>query len=524
MEADGPWLSIARRVRRLLPHEAAEHAHEALVYISAISWTHTFLPALGGPVLVSLPEIMHRRFGGIYLVFVWMYVSIITGICYWWFHKAGAKAKALLGTRPLPLDASVPLGTRIVAAAWDNSSKAMAWIAAYAWAVAMLGSLPTFTAFQAILSAAAMTCGIALAVLVGQHGRGPLAKALLSPERDVLRWTIFFAAWMTAVVWVGALTVCVDCALSNCQLWETVRSRPSSSLLSAWVVALSVLGARWAWLSRGGPHVLSSGVGGGDAMGLASARAFEIYPAERDAALTVGLLAAPEGPPSAAGGGGGVPPTAGGGPGSSGAGRVLPSLSQLATATIGLASLAGSWVGTVALNYASAALWSDAAWPAPPPLGTASYPAAVLAAAAYSAALSAAAVLLVSCARAARQRDAERAAEAGDAAAETLALRRSSGLVAETVALAVASGWAWFNAISTALPSTVGSGFVLARGVGAGLVTTAGVLGTMALRPLRASAAEAAAEASTADAMEAAPPPSQAYRPPPIPADRPREP
>ena len=82
MEADGPWLSIARRVRRLLPHEAAEHAHEALVYISAISWTHTFLPALGGPVLVSLPEIMHRRFGGIYLVFVWMYVSIITGICY----------------------------------------------------------------------------------------------------------------------------------------------------------------------------------------------------------------------------------------------------------------------------------------------------------------------------------------------------------------------------------------------------------------------------------------------------------
>ena len=76
----GECLSLARQARRFLPHELAEHVHEALVYISAISWTHAFLPALGGPVLVSLPEMMHRRFDGVYLLFVWMYVSVITGM------------------------------------------------------------------------------------------------------------------------------------------------------------------------------------------------------------------------------------------------------------------------------------------------------------------------------------------------------------------------------------------------------------------------------------------------------------
>ena len=56
--------------RALVRNEAFSHAHEVLVYVSAIGWTHVFLPTLGGPTRVSIQELMHHKFGGPWMVFV----------------------------------------------------------------------------------------------------------------------------------------------------------------------------------------------------------------------------------------------------------------------------------------------------------------------------------------------------------------------------------------------------------------------------------------------------------------------
>ena len=209
MSPSAPSLaSIGDRARLLLLPELVEHAHESLIYISAISWTHVFLPALGGPVLLSMPEILYHKFRGPYLVFVWLYVACMTSVCYWWFNKAHAAAKEIRRSA----GETQPYDPRnLTATFWDNSSKAMAWIAVYAWTVATLGTLPTFTPVQAVLSALGMTAGMAGALLLGQHGRGPFAKALMTQETDALRWTIFFAAWMTVRVAYGCAAQPLSC-------------------------------------------------------------------------------------------------------------------------------------------------------------------------------------------------------------------------------------------------------------------------------------------------------------------------
>ena len=72
--------------------ELLSHARAVLIYLAALSWTHTFLPTLGGPTRRSIPEMMVHKFGGPYLVFVLLYTSALTVFCFWWFRVAQSKA------------------------------------------------------------------------------------------------------------------------------------------------------------------------------------------------------------------------------------------------------------------------------------------------------------------------------------------------------------------------------------------------------------------------------------------------
>jgi hypothetical protein len=418
----------------MLHSELVAHTHEASLYVAAISWTHVFLPLLGGPTLVSVPELFSgHRFGGPFLWFVWLYTVLMTGICYSCFRFADRRAKAI-GT------SARSMAERLAATLWDNLSKSMAWISAWAWMSATLGSLPTATPLEAICSAAILTLASSGALLAGQRGLGPLAAALRSPNdlRDQLTWLIFFTTWMTGVGWVGALTKCVEAAGA------------ATPTAAAWYVAAAILITRWLWLLNG----CGASVGNG-----AELNALHGYAGSLHAGLKVGLLSEEE--PSEA-------------PMAMGCGTRscccccrmcpccvcfwLPRPSRLLRSALGLSALTGAWLATVALQAAFSALWSTDLWQA---LGVG--PLGVAVDLLFAAATSCASIFAISTVRDANWSQHE--------------------LAAETVSLAVASGWAWYHALAAIFPALVSPSF-LERALGAVALITAMSAVVLRLKPL----------------------------------------
>ena len=316
----------------------SEHAFEALLFVSATSWTHAFLPLLGGPTLVSIRDMFQgHSFGGVFLAFVWLYTIVMTGLCFWVFRVADRLSKWASSST-------------LFATLMGHLSKSMAWIAAWAWTIAALGSLPTDTPLGSILSAILITIFAAGAILVGQQGVGPLAAALHRPHHfhDQMVWTIFFAAWMTATCWIGALTECA----------EAIGIMPISA---PWLVALFVLTLRWGsilcWQSS--PE---------DAANHAELHAFRAYAATlgrpHDASLSVGLISSRSADEATDRRRNGF---------CSCCQPCCPCLfccwlplnAELFRAALGLSALAGSWLSAVALQAASSSLWSTPWWQAP---------------------------------------------------------------------------------------------------------------------------------------------------------------
>ena len=412
--------------------EFADHTHDVLVYLSALSWTHAFLPTLGGPTLIGISELFHHKFRGPYLVFVWLYTIVITLFCFWCFRKLSAEAAALPAN---------DLPHTIWRAILDTISKSMAWIAAWAWTVALLGFLPTNEPFEALFSAAAVTLAGASALLSGQQGRGPFAKALRRAAPEQLKWMIFFISWMVAIVWVGALTACVSALGFH------------DSLVPSWIVAAGTIAARWLWLWHGYPP-----------RDDVAAVALGIYAASPDVGLTVGLVAPPLDATEARAN-------------NAQEGASQSGLRVLLEASLGLGALAGAWIGCVAVQAASSALWATSGWPI-------SGISAVVADFGYAAALSYASVACVSKARHISATEAVVAGSPDSPLEETLArrARRSAGIVGETAALAVACGWAWYNALMALLPPLTSTS-VIVRSFGAICVSTCAVCGMLTLKP-----------------------------------------
>eukprot|EP00966_Prymnesium_polylepis_P095746 2218552-Prymnesium_polylepis.1 len=108
-------------MRAAIAAVSVQHAVEAIKYVIALSWTHVALPVLGGPSLVSMDELMHHKFTGRYLLFVWIYTALVTRFCWWWFTFADDERAAT------PENGSL-IG-RVWAAVWGFSSTSMAWVA-----------------------------------------------------------------------------------------------------------------------------------------------------------------------------------------------------------------------------------------------------------------------------------------------------------------------------------------------------------------------------------------------------------
>ena len=244
--------------------EARSHAHGVISYVVALGWTNFILPLLGGPVVVhgGVAEMMHHKFYGPYLAFVWLYVALVTKVCWWWYVVGEQHAAA-------NMDSTSTLLEEVRRGLWSQMSGSMAWVAMWAWLCATLGSLPTFTPLEAVGSAALITIGAAFAILSGQMGDGPLRPVLHDAHhapKSRLQTVIFFTTWMTASAWVGALTVCV--APFGAPSWA-----------AAWLVALILQGTRWMWLWRWARS------------GTAASHALGVYAARPEASLTVGLVA-----------------------------------------------------------------------------------------------------------------------------------------------------------------------------------------------------------------------------------------
>ena len=208
-----------------LRDEAYEHFRGLTDYVSALSWTHALLPTLGGPTVVNVATLMHRRQSIPYLCFLWVYVCTMTSLCWWGYSFGMKRARERTGSS---------LVDRVHVAGWSQFAGSLAWIATWAWMCALLASLLTQTVPECALTAGIITVVSAGSVLAGQRGRGPFANALSSHPQE-LRLVLFFASWMVAVAWVGAFD-------------ELVDTTGASPVGGGWFVAAAVLALRWAWL------------------------------------------------------------------------------------------------------------------------------------------------------------------------------------------------------------------------------------------------------------------------------------
>ncbi|KAL3899920.1 MAG: hypothetical protein SGPRY_012558 [Prymnesium sp.] len=377
--------------RSQLRAELLLHAPSAMRYVVALSWTRVLLPLLGGPALESMGELLYHKWRGPYLAFVWIYTALATRFCWWCYHKTRDERTEL--------SEHASLADTIWSSLWSYSTSSLAWVALYMWMCALLGTLPTVNPLEAVLSAALCTMIGAAALLYGQRGTGPLAKALHESGEGDLKVLIFFTTWMIATIWIAAFTVCVN-ALGF------------SQVVGAWILAFCAVAVRYVRLYS--PKT--------DQIASSSA---ELYPGSLEVGLTVGLVAD------------------------------APSIrTKLLPASLGLGALSGAWIATVAVQTASSATW--ATWKLKPGL------AAILSSLFYALVMSGACITLVANIR------------SSTALSKGPALS-SEQLASETNALAVASGWAWFNALTWLLPPLTNAS-VFVRAYAAIFVTALAVI------------------------------------------------
>jgi len=407
--------------RRGLRGELVEHSHQATGYAVALAWTHLFLPMFGKADLFqrSAADLMGMHLGWRQILLIWAYTSVVTSLCWWLYVVAENRAGSLTGRSAL--------ADHVLAAVWGTLATSLVYVTVWAWICALLSALPTGNPILAFLSGVLITVVAAASVVLGQHGCGPfLLLRGSNPER--VKTVVFFTTIMTAMMWVGAL----DYGLAS--LFANRHGFPRWAV--SWLLALALCAMRWLM------------IGCSDSRSSHFAMAVRSYPSSPHLALSVGLVAKRRQ----------------GGISSDDAPSLssLPSFRELHKASLGLGALVVAWGGSVALQAASTTTWK--AWPFPYASTEAVAPST-----AYAMAMTAACVVAVATARAIAESDGK-------------AKERADALAAETAALGVASGWAWYHALECIFPS-LGDPSPLTRAIGTLAVTAFGVMVMLALKP-----------------------------------------
>ena len=430
--ATGP-LPWWRKLR--LRTELVEHSYGATGYAIALAWTHLFLPVFGAEAAIfehTAAQLMKIHADLQQLCYVWLYTAIVTTLC--WFLCSFAEQRAAAFTT------LEYLADHVWVTIWTSLAFSLVYVTVWAWICALLFSLPTDNPVLAFGSSVFVTVVAATSVVAGQRGWGPclFLEGGKRPER--LKTIVFFTTIMTAMMWVGTIDY-------------SVHYFGVPSWASCWLVAAALLAVRWAM-------VWSSGKSANPILVAA-----QTYPTMSPVASSLsleelGLSVAMRAPTQQR----------------NRLGILVSSLREMQSGTLGLAALVVAWAGAVALQAASTATWS--AWP-----WFARGKSAVVPNTFYAIAMSSMCVFAVAAARAIAE-------------SEGKITERADALDSETASLAVASGWAWFNALASIIPA-LDDKSLLPRAIGSVAVTGFGVMVMLALKPPEGTAYSASPSRST---------------------------
>ena len=264
-------------------------------YLALLAWNRCILSlvCLSGhgdcTVRTTIDTLMTRGFSRLHLIWVWIYVAIITSLAaaaVRWSVKAAIAQERANAERIFAADvrssrgASLGLGESATAAAtayrgkfrhnlYKKIAAAFTYVCMWAWAVAALGTLPNDRLWQDALSVVALSLLFAWAVRAGESGTGPL-RGLLRRERprynapppggidtrpgpyddagedvsDVVRLGVMRCCeWILAIAWVGTMRHAADVALAS-----AVKSSFDTGLCAAWITAVVAVGGRAAFV------------------------------------------------------------------------------------------------------------------------------------------------------------------------------------------------------------------------------------------------------------------------------------
>ena len=203
-----PARSPRAAVLSILRSKCIKHFDFVHEYLALLAWNRCILSlvCLSGhgdcTVRTTIDTLMTRGFSRLHLIWVWIYVAIITSLAaaaVRWSVKAAIAQERANAERIFAADvrssrgASLGLGESATAAAtayrgkfrhnlYKKIAAAFTYVCMWAWAVAALGTLPNDRLWQDALSVVALSLLFAWAVRAGESGTGPL-RGLLRRER-----------------------------------------------------------------------------------------------------------------------------------------------------------------------------------------------------------------------------------------------------------------------------------------------------------------------------------------------------
>ena len=285
-------------VLSILRSKCIKHFDFVHEYLALLAWNRCILTLVclskgKCTVRTTIDTLMTRGFSRLHLVWVWIYVVIITSLAaaaVRWSVKAAinqeranAERRFAQGTNANVSNSQTSLHDSATAAAtayrgkfrhnlYKKIAAAFTYVCMWAWAVAALGTLPNDSLWEDALSVVALSLLFAWAMKAGERGAGPL-RGLLRRERprydapdgtnppgpyddagedvsDVVRLGVARCCeWILAIAWVGTMRHAVDVAVASAAgttTEELIGTSWNSS--AAWITAAVAVGGRAAFV------------------------------------------------------------------------------------------------------------------------------------------------------------------------------------------------------------------------------------------------------------------------------------
>ena len=294
-----PARSPRAAVLSILRSKCIKHFDFVHEYLALLAWNRCILTLVclskgKCTVRTTIDTLMTRGFSRLHLVWVWIYVVIITSLAaaaVRWSVKAAinqeranAERRFAQGTNANVSSSQASLHDSATAAAtayrgkfrhnlYKKIAAAFTYVCMWAWAVAALGTLPNDSLWEDALSVVALSLLFAWAMKAGERGAGPL-RGLLRRERprytqppegtqprvgpyddagedvsDVVRLGVARCCeWILAIAWVGTMRHAVDVAVASAAGTTMSSAAAAWNSSAAWITAAIAMGGRAAFV------------------------------------------------------------------------------------------------------------------------------------------------------------------------------------------------------------------------------------------------------------------------------------